>query len=77
MGNPDFGPYKPSSDVCPEDVQVIRHPAFVKFFNELNQSITFMATGKLEEEKKALAIYRSLEKQGYAGGNYYFAARVS
>ena len=70
MLNPDFRPHKPSSDVRPEDVQVIKHQAFSRLFKDLNQSIAFMATGNEEEEKKALAIYRSLEKQGYAGWNY-------
>ena len=70
MGNPDFGPYKPSSDVRPEDVQVIRQPALVKFANELDLSFGFLNSRIVTEEKKALAIYRSYEKQGYAGGNY-------
>ena len=73
MRNPDFSPHKHSSDVRPEDVQVIKHQAFRKLSKELDQSIGFMDSGKEEEEKKALAIYKSLDKQGYAGGNLCFA----
>ena len=60
-------PHKPSSDVSPEDMQVIRHQAFMRLLEEVYQSIGFLAKGKEEEEKKALAICRSFEQQGYAG----------
>ena len=69
MLNPDFRPI-PSSDVSPEDMQVIRHQAFMWLLDEVYNSISFLAKGEEEEEKKALAICRSFEKQGYAGGNY-------
>ena len=76
MLNPVYGTHKSSSDVSPEDVQVIRHPAFIRLFNEVNQSLGFMAKQREDEEKKALAICRSFEKQGYAGGIYYFAVEL-
>ena len=68
-----FGPHKPSKGVPPEDVKVIRQPALDKLSNELVQSSGFMRSGNVEEKKKALAIYKSLDQQGIAGNGEEFA----
>ena len=73
MENVLFGPHKPFKGVPPEDVQVIRHPALAKLLSELAQSFGFMSSGSVEDEKKALAIYRSLDQKGFAGNFDEFA----